>query len=297
LEDLVAELRPPVWDEGIFGLIDRKLAETGKGIFVEHCASCHNVDPYRRTDPSSNLFGKTFIEIGRVDYQKVATDPAYVTALATRWVIHDRQASGSSTSVEPHTLAPLSSTNLRNLMGQVTTSIATGARVNLQTRRFSEGAPVPAATFFFDAVGKLVGEAMSREQISDSEKIRLSGFRLRPSDTPGGAPRPYEPTSISDLKAGPLAGIWASGPYLHNGSVPTVYELLSPESERRRLFWTGGHELDRKRLGYISDDAPDRFLYDTSVPGNSNAGHLYPPGGLEPAQRRAIIEYLKTLDK
>jgi hypothetical protein len=50
-------------------------------------------------------------------------------------------------------------------------------------------------------------------------------------------------TSVVDLKAGPLPGVWASGPYLHNGSVLTVYELLSPVEERREVFWTGGREL------------------------------------------------------
>jgi hypothetical protein len=112
---------------------------------------------------------------------------------------------------------------------------------------------------------------------------------------PGGRPQPYAPPSLTDLKASPLPGIWASGPYLHNGSVPTVYELLSPVEERRKVFWTGGRELDRQRLGLVSDDAPGRFRFDTSLPGNRRTGHLYPPQGLDHDERMAIIEYLKTL--
>jgi hypothetical protein len=98
-----------------------------------------------------------------------------------------------------------------------------------------------------------------------------------------------------DLKAGPLPGVWASGPYLHNGSVPTVYELLSPVEERRKVFWTGGRELDRERLGSVSHDAPGRFRFDTSLTGNRNTGHTYPPQGLSADERNAILECRKTL--
>jgi hypothetical protein len=77
--------------------------------------------------------------------------------------------------------------------------------------------------------------------------------------------------------------------------VPTVYDLLSPPSERRAVFWTGGRELDRERLGFLSDDAPGRFRYDTSLLGNGNQGHAFPRSGpLDHDQRTAVIEYLKT---
>ena len=131
--------------------------------------------------------------------------------------------------------------------------------------------------------------------LSDAERAALNGYRLRPPLLPGGEPLPYTPPSATDLKAGPLAGIWATGPYLHNGSVATVYELLSPVEERRAVFWTGGRQLDSARLGFVSDDAPGRFRFDTSLPGNGRGGHLYPAQGLSDDDRQAIIEYLKTL--
>ena len=77
--------------------------------------------------------------------------------------------------------------------------------------------------------------------------------------------------------------------------MPTVEELLSPVEERRTVFWTGGRELDRQRLGFVSGNAPGRFRFDTSLPGNRNTGHLYPKAGLTADERKAIIEYLKTL--
>ncbi len=151
---------------------------------------------------------------------------------------------------------------------------------------------VSAPAFFLRTVGAAVEAAMAREGLSQEERIALNGFRLRAS--PSG-PRPYEPPSLTDMKASPLAGVWATGPYLHNGSVATVYELLSPPEERRAVFWTGGRELDRERLGFVSEDAPGRFRYDTSLRGNGNQGHAFPRAAmLGHDQRMAVIEYLKT---
>ena len=255
IETWLADLKPPRWDEALLGPIDRDLAATGEALFQDHCAACHNAPPYRRTDPAANLFGKTFLEIGRVDYLKIGTDRTYVDSLAQRLV-----------------------------------------RTNAVTAQAHEGKPVvSAAAYFLNTAGAIVTRAMNEAGLSQSEKAEYSGFRLRPPVTPGGPPQPYLPPSFTDLKAGPLPGIWATGPYLHNGSVPTVYDLLSPVEERRTVFWTGGRELDRERLGFVSDDAPGRFRFDTGLPGNRNTGHLYPRQGLDHDERMAIIEYLKTL--
>jgi len=104
-------------------------------------------------------------------------------------------------------------------------------------------------------------------------------------------------------KVRPLDGIWATPPYLHNGSVPTVYDLLSPVAERPKTFYTGGREFDPVKLGLKTDAAPGLTLFDTSQPGNLNIGHAFSdtPGPgvigrfLQPDERKAIIEYLKTL--
>ena len=102
----------------------------------------------------------------------------------------------------------------------------------------------------------------------------------------------------------PLNGVWASPPYLHNGSVPNIYELLSPHEERSKVFYTGSREYDLNRIGYKGDRFRGGFKYDTSVEGNSNYGHLFQEGGpgngiigpaLTPDDRLAIIEFLKTL--
>jgi mono/diheme cytochrome c family protein len=105
-------------------------------------------------------------------------------------------------------------------------------------------------------------------------------------------------------KARPLNGIWAVAPFLHNGSVPNLYLLLSPRSDRPDTFWTGSKEFDPVRVGYDTAEMEGGTLFDVSKPGNSNAGHEFNDGPrgkgvigplLSSDDRMAIIEYLKSL--
>ena len=95
-----------------------------------------------------------------------------------------------------------------------------------------------------------------------------------------------------------LEGIWLRAPYLHNGSVPTIDDLLKPEAQRPVTFYSGDDVFDQARLGFVSD-VPARggrsfAKFDTTERGNSNRGHNY-GGALSDPERRALIEYLKTL--
>jgi RoxA-like, cytochrome c-like len=101
----------------------------------------------------------------------------------------------------------------------------------------------------------------------------------------------------SGYVAVPLDGVWLRAPYLHNGSVPSLDELFEPPEKRRQTFYRGYDVYDPARVGFISEgEAAQRIgiLYDTSLPGNSNAGHTYGVD-LTPAQKKALIEFLKTL--
>ncbi|HEU5256804.1 MAG TPA: hypothetical protein VFU28_12485 [Vicinamibacterales bacterium] len=95
----------------------------------------------------------------------------------------------------------------------------------------------------------------------------------------------------------PLDGLWMRAPYLHNGSVPTLADLLEAVDQRPRLFWRGYDVFDGTRVGFDSFSAEAKRLgtpFDVSRPGNSNAGHTY--GTTLPAdQKRALVEYLKSL--
>jgi RoxA-like, cytochrome c-like len=99
----------------------------------------------------------------------------------------------------------------------------------------------------------------------------------------------------------PLDGIWARSPYLHNGSVPTLRDLLEPAANRPKKWYRGSDILDTAKVGCRTDSygsAPENlFLYDTSALGNSNSGHEGRVYGTElpPADKDAIVEYMKTL--
>jgi hypothetical protein len=95
----------------------------------------------------------------------------------------------------------------------------------------------------------------------------------------------------------PLEGLWLRGPYLHNGSVPTLADLLEDPARRPKLFYRGYDVLDPRKVGFISGGPEAErigFRYDTSVPGNSNSGHLWGTE-LSPEDKTATLEYLKTL--
>ncbi|OJT18864.1 hypothetical protein BO221_39825 [Archangium sp. Cb G35] len=131
------------------------------------------------------------------------------------------------------------------------------------------------------ALKSLVNARLHRQ-----EKTAKQGNHTRNSDANPSA-------DLLAYKARPLNGTWASSPYLHNGSVPTLYALLLPPTERPQTFSVGRWEYDPKQVGYISaGSAP--FVFDTRVTGNSNRGHEYGVT-LPDTDRWALVEYLKTL--
>ncbi len=107
-----------------------------------------------------------------------------------------------------------------------------------------------------------------------------------------------------------LDGIWATAPYLHNGSVPTLYDLLLPASPQKgdppgtqyrpKTFMVGSRELDTDKVGFRSDEnlyppGSPGFRFDTSLPGNSNAGHEFGTRLLSEQDRLDLVEYMKSL--
>jgi mono/diheme cytochrome c family protein len=96
-------------------------------------------------------------------------------------------------------------------------------------------------------------------------------------------------------RARPLNGLWATPPYLHNGSVPSMWDLLNPAAKRPRVFFVGSAEYDPVHVGLAAGSPyAGAFAFDTRLPGNSNAGHEYGTD-LDDPGRWALIEYLKTL--
>jgi hypothetical protein len=152
---------------------------------------------------------------------------------------------------------------------------------------------VPTAVF-----NKVLGEAVRKKaleqvKLSEAETIELHGFRELP--TP--------PSPVGVYKAAPRDGVWATAPFLHNGSVPNLYEMLIPAKERTKKFYVG-RDFDPVKVGIDTSGNSGKFLLDTSLLGNSNAGHSFedsPRGNgvigplLTDEQRWALVEYLKSI--
>jgi hypothetical protein len=116
-------------------------------------------------------------------------------------------------------------------------------------------------------------------------------------------------------RARPLDGVWATAPYLHNGSVPTLRDMLLPQNQRPTSFCVGNRQFDPANVGVVTKTRPEEPCaagltdFNVSLLGNSNRGHSFegvetdlrklPPGVIGPEltndERRALVEYLKTL--
>jgi len=94
-----------------------------------------------------------------------------------------------------------------------------------------------------------------------------------------------------------LDGLWLRAPYLHNGSVPTLRDLLKPPAQRPQVFWRGYDVYDPVDVGFLTRGADAERIgtrYDTRERANGNQGHVFGTA-LSPMQKDALLEYLKTL--
>lgn len=255
MEEWIAALQPPKWPEQILGKIDVSKWQAGKRLFDRNCRACHNMPPFEMTKKEDNIAGLQFIKIQRVPQEVVGTDPLYMQSILGRFIDTNRLAA--------------------EFGGQKTVS---------------------AFQFFGLTVGRATERGFKDLNLTPAEMLSYSGYRFYPklnAADPNEKLRPYVPPAFNTLKGGPLLGIWATAPFLHNGSVPNLYELLSPPEERSKLFWVGSNELDTEKLGFQASNQPGLFRFDTNVPGNRNSGHVYPARSYTHDQRMEIIEYLK----
>ncbi|MFT3717348.1 di-heme-cytochrome C peroxidase [Pseudorhodoferax sp.] len=246
-------LAPPSWPEDLLGKIDRDKAKIGKALFATHCASCHNMWPYRWTEP--NKYGKSFVLVGLVPQSYVGTD--------------NTQAQ----TIRPYAL--------------------TGDLIDKLPGRFRGKPVLTSEDFKGSLVAPIYARAIADAKLTQEQLVPINGFRELPPP----------PTPNAVYKAAPRDGVWATPPFMHNGSVPNLYEMLVPASERTKKFYVG-REFDPVKLGVDTSGNSGRFLFDTALLGNSNAGHSFenaPLGNgvigplLTDEQRWALIEYLKSI--
>src|SRR5262249_9650893 len=120
--------------------------------------------------------------------------------------------------------------------------------------------------------------------------------------------RPLQAMPHHGYQAPPLDGVWATAPYFHNSSVPTLYHILNSKTRPKiftRSYRTGPEEYDTEKVGWkitVLEKPADpklppierRKIYDTGLTGRGNSGHTF-GDALTEEQRMAVIEYLKTL--
>jgi hypothetical protein len=276
LERQLARLRPPRWPLGTIDMRPGSLADRGRELFGRRCASCHeHLDP---NDTTTHYQAKmSLFRAGVPGNRPPGTDP-WMACNAFTYQIHTGRLQGTKSGlvsgpplgeVEP-TAKVLETVVKGELAGQKSELIAAA------TKAIFNSAPFPRP----EVPGGFVDPEAER-----ARRLQICMTAASP---------------LLAYKGRPLTGIWATAPYLHNGSVPTLYDLLRPPAQRPRIFYVGSRRFDPRKVGYVTDQAPDNsFPFRThdeagrAIPGNDNAGHDYGP--LTEDQIWALVEYMKTL--
>jgi mono/diheme cytochrome c family protein len=324
IELTLRKLQPPVWNETVLGPIDTAKAERGKALFDQHCVTCHGPhiappDVKQRnaplktdaepewimrtlcvddigTDPNTAMnFFKATVDITRTglsasDLQAVARrnldiwnqrQAAYLNAEIARLRARPQSADvAKAIAAKQDELKGLSGYDYRDLSGLDPSAIPVGSALSY--------------------LGTMIREqAYADARYTPAERAERDGFGALDL-----------PQVIAAYKPRPLAGMWATPPYLHNGSVPTIFHLLSPVDERPKTFRVGSREFNPVHLG-LAEAGDEYWLFDTSLPGNHNTGHEFSKNFdeskigqpsqkgmigpyLSPDDRLAIIEHLKV---
>lgn len=283
LEAHVGKLRSPAWPEEILGALDREQAARGERIYARYCGSCHQVIDPKAWDR---------LVVSRMgSLEMLGTDPA----MAENSVNYKGMA-GNFTNTYQQTDVGVVVVEEWAPVVQILTSVTKGvvATTDADKHALRRGLDwlYTLGLSFFD---------------NDIEPSIKAG-----NYDPDTTSRPYN--SLLAYKARSLNGIWATAPYLHNGSVPSLYDLLLPQRQpgdpaegeyRPDEFRVGSREFDPVRVGFRTDGY-EGFLFRTTRRGDLNSGHEYGAGrtpqadgrvlpALNEQQRWDLVEYLKTL--
>ena len=266
LEWLAYYIDPPRWPTAIFGEIKPDLAAAGEGIFRSRCAGCHEYGDDRRT-PNG------LIRLRGMRPEEVRTDATVAVRISCP--VPDTGA----LAIPPRSYTAEESQLLRDCAGVKAGTAFTGNSFARTVQAAVDSIKQKA----FAAAGIDAAQQRAMEDLD-----RRGGVFWR--DTLLDTRPPYGPYAPR-----PLYGIWAAAPYLHNGSVPTLYHLLLPPEQRPKTFALGKREYDPVRLGFAVDTACDQqdCVVDTTRTGDGNGGHLFGTDLAEP-DRMALLEYLKT---
>lgn len=280
IENQLTELQSPLWPQEILGKLDQTRIKRGEKLFASYCVSCHaEID---RSSPQRRVVAHMS------KLEEVGTDPTMannsVKYEGYSGILRNQYVGAGVGDVLLDKKAPIAALLTKATLGVVTTPDADKGFI----RRWSE--------WLFNII-----KAFFSNEIKDSNK--------HGNYNPDTTMTPY--SSLQAYKGRSLNGIWATGPYLHNGSVPTLYDLLLPatcpadqkDAEcRPEKFLVGSREFDVEKVG-LKSTGYDGFTFDTRLNGNRNTGHEYGARStketgdlpiLTKEQRLDLLEYLKA---
>jgi hypothetical protein len=271
LEAVLRHLTPPKWPDR-FGVPKPELVAAGKALYDKNCLSCHTMNP-----PGDGIFAIHMEPLkrdaaGAPNHEN--TDP-WMACNAISYTSATGNMAGRKAKYfagpELQRTEPLATVLASMVVGVLAAEWREMADAALDVFLGVEKPP------------KVVG---ARDVVSDDQRRAQRLDQCYKSNSP-----------LFAYKARPLDGIWATPPYLHNGSVPTLYDLLLPPDQRPASFNVGTREYDPVKVGYVTTaDAPgNEFPFTARGHANSNEGHDYGVGALKPEERAALLEYLKTL--
>ena len=303
LENRLKKLWSPVWP----GEIDEAKAEAGRVLFDQHCVHCHQVIPHGKQDTPVDVVMTPLSKVGtdrrtavnaatgevrtgRLNGSRIPGLPA-LEAIVPRGVLLSNVGRGALLSPFRDVELDLSGlkrlrARIRGFVDEETNLVELGER---EIHAFFREADVDEADF-----AKLM--AGYEEKLERYRSGLRSAIEASATNTLESVEAAEGEQQVLAYKARPLDGIWATAPYLHNGSVPNLYELLLPTNMRTTQFHVGSIRMDTERVGFSTESGPGTTLLDTTLPGNSNAGHdTYGNAEFTEEQRWELVEYMKSL--
>lgn len=290
LEELVRKIGPPKWP----WKLDTALADKGKLVFERHtaeggCADCHGIADGTQRFP----FTKTW----RTPIKAAGTDTRQYDILARK------AKSGTLKGVYiPLATSPLQEEDLAlnilatSVIGSIAEHVLTGGGASTNARVAAAPDPGSARSSELSELTQLPPTLRDLPLAFNTPNTFEASQLAKQQGTERAAPSPLPPRGAYEARV--LQGIWAAAPYLHNGSVATLVDLLKPSAERAQQF-SVGPEYDIDNIGLATTQAQSsemRHLTDCTDlnSGNSRCGHEYGTA-LPDADKRALLEYLKTL--
>ncbi len=285
-------LKPPPWNEELLGQINPTQRDAGEALYRLHCACCHlpprkvlKADIENKTyryfthDPWAD---KAFLKVPPIDLYKIGTDPNHVLNFYRRVAVMAEPPAGGKS--EPGNPKARKTIPMKDGLFLITSLI----------RRDK-----------YEGIG-LLARGKTCDSIADLPKLKeYDRYRSLPDPLiVGDQAALLEKTGINEViltplgyKSRPLDGIWATAPYFHNASVPNLYQVLLPASQRDPVFYLGSKRFDPKHVGFETHEVKGAFKLDTTLSGNHNTGHEFRNMTLEELEQARDLKVEPDADR